>query len=495
MGQQPNIDDLFRGRLYDAEATPPPFVWSNVEAALRKRRRRWFLFSLLALGFAGAGFWYVHTLSAGTPMSAETGIVELRASNPAHSGAPENALSKAQAATVPEPASKILTAPQASAVAKMLKAKSPGQRAGIPQKHLLGKPVKADFFENTAQNESTPDKLSRIDGIVPDAAPAGTQQPANNPETAQKAIALSRAAYHPNRADADAEVAPEVPLFLVRDFDRLPLETTPIGFTMKHQLERVAPALKKGKEPRRCYSFAKDTRALLLDVYGGPSLARKELTVANAENNNYLQQRLRTEKQDWAFNAGVRATYVFQRNLLFRGGLHYDQNVEIFEHFDPNSVKVVVEYRTRMIGNQKITETDTISIDYGEEYIKSYNRFGMLELPLMLGMELRAGNTGLSLNGGASVNLLFWKRGAMLGPDGKPAWFSKDRQEIDVFRSNTGLSLVGSVQWFWHLRPRLRVFAEPYARHILKPISIPGYPVQQRGGFWGLKVGFTKIVD
>jgi hypothetical protein len=508
MGRQSDIDDLFRRRLYDAEATPPPFVWLNVEAALRKRKRRWFFFSLLAAGFAGAGLWYIRSLGAGAPTLAKTEIMELQPSEAAQApGISDKLGSKPSVITQLEPGTPVnpthetpvavqhtrSNPPAALQIAptprKMLKAKSPEPWAGIPKKLRLDQAVAADFFEKAAEEKSIQDL-----GSPPKADAAQMQHPENNPETFANAQNLFTA-YIKNSANTDTELAPEIPLFLVRDFDRLPFATGQPVFVRKHRLEPIAFVSKKSATPKRCYSFAKDTRALLVDVYGGPSLARKELTVGNAENKNYLQRRLSTEKQDWAFNLGVRGTYVFQRNLLLRSGLHYDQNVEVFEHFDPNSVKVVVEYRTKMIGDQKITTIDTLSIDYGEEYIKSYNRFGMLELPLVAGLELRAGNTGLSINGGVSLNLLFWKRGAMLGPDGKPAWFSKGRQEIDVFRNNTGLSLNGSVQWFWHLRPRLRVFVEPYTRHILKPVSIPGYPIQQRGGFWGLRVGMTKIVD
>jgi hypothetical protein len=508
MGRQSDIDDLFRRRLYDAEATPPPFVWPNVEAALRKRKRRWFFFSLLAAGFAGAGLWYIRSSEAGAPTLAKTEIMALQPSEAAQvpgisdkSGSKPSATTQLEPGTPVDPTHKAPVAVQhaqsnsasalrtESARRKMLKAKSPEPWAGIPKKLRLDKTVAADFFEKSAEQKSIQDL-----GSPPKADAARMQQPENNPEALANAQNLFTASIK-NSANTDTELAPEIPLFLVRDFDRLPFATGQPIFVRKHRLEPIAFVSKKSATPKRCYSFAKDTRALLIDVYGGPSLARKELTVGNAEDKNYLQRRLSTEKQDWAFNLGVRGTYVFQRNLLLRSGLHYDQNVEVFEHFDPNSVKVVVEYRTKMVGSQKITTIDTLSIDYGEEYIKSYNRFGMLELPLVAGLELRAGNTGLSINGGVSLNLLFWKRGAMLGPDGKPAWFSKDRQEIDVFRNNTGLSLNGSVQWFWHLRPRLRVFVEPYTRHILKPVSIPGYPIQQRGGFWGLRVGMTKIVD
>jgi hypothetical protein len=54
---------------------------------------------------------------------------------------------------------------------------------------------------------------------------------------------------------------------------------------------------------------------------------------------------------------------------------------------------------------------------------------------------------------------------------------------------------MGSVQWFWHLRPQLRVFVEPYYRRVLQPISPDGSPVRQQYSLQGVQLGLTKILD
>ena len=234
---------------------------------------------------------------------------------------------------------------------------------------------------------------------------------------------------------------------------------------------------------------------LLLDAYLGPSLTRKEMRTG-PDNQPYLAQRRNTETKDWSFSAGLRASLLLDRHFLLRSGIHYDQITEVFEYIDPNSVEVTIRQTTQIVNGQPVTVIDTLGVEYGEKYLKSFNRFGMLDIPLQAGVELRNGRTGLSLNGGIALNVLFWKRGAIISPvDGQPAYFTPGSGTVEVFRANAGLSAMGSVQWFCHLRPRLRVFAEPYVRMVLRPVNVPGHPVEQRYGILGLHIGVTRIFD
>ena len=218
--------------------------------------------------------------------------------------------------------------------------------------------------------------------------------------------------------------------------------------------------------------------------------------ITGPDNQPYLAQRRNTERRDWSFSAGLRASLLFDRHFLVRSGFHYDQVNEVFEYIDPNSVEVIIRQTTQIINGQPVTVIDTLGVEYGEHYQKTYNRFGMLDIPLEAGVELRNGRTGLSLNGGLSVNVLFWKRGAILSPiDGQPAYFTPSKGTVDVFRRNVGVSAIGSIQWFCHLRPRLRVFAEPYARVVLRPVNLSSHPVEQRYNMVGLNIGMTRIFD
>lgn len=246
----------------------------------------------------------------------------------------------------------------------------------------------------------------------------------------------------------------------------------------------------KKAQQKLCYDFAKHPKAWLLDVYAGPSLAQSSLT-SRPDDRPYLNQRLSTERRSVAMNAGLRASLLFNRNFLVRTGLHYDQVTEVFEYIDPTFVK----YRIEVTIDNGQTIVDTVGVDYGENYQKIYNRYGMLDVPLMVGVEMRRGRSGVSINAGASMNVLFWKSGAIIDPvTHEPARFGpKATLSEEVFRTNLGLSASASIQWYWHLAPRFRVFAEPSFRQVLRPISVGGHPVQHRYSILGLRLGATKI--
>jgi hypothetical protein len=248
-------------------------------------------------------------------------------------------------------------------------------------------------------------------------------------------------------------------------------------------------ARRKKVQPKVCYDFNRHPSAILLDIYAGPSIAQRSLT-SRLDDEPYLKQRLTTERRDLAFNAGIRASLMFSRNFLLRTGLHYDQFTEVFEYIDPTSVI----YELKFTPGNPIP--DTLGVKYGENYLKTYNRYGMLDIPLMVGVEMRSGRSGFNINAGISANVLFWKRGAIMDPQTQePARYGGKKETLseDVFRTRLSLSAGASVQWYWHISPHWRLYAEPSFRQVLRPVTLKNHPVEQRYSILGLRLGATKI--
>lgn len=450
-----NIDELLRQRLQHTAVPPPEFVWPNVEKALRRRKRRVF-FWLLAVGVAGSGIWSVWNRP-------------VRTLNPLAVALPE----------------------------------APAPRAGTG----TGQPAPAAWpgegktaADRAAAANSTPRPST---GQVPAAAPTRPQWQAKGTatvpqttvsETAGSAMPLpERQALQPTPGSSGAASAPAFEPALA---ELLPGRLSSLANQpRKPLLAPVQLQTSAKKAPRRCYDFHGNRQAWLFDVYAGPSFVRKSVSTNNPEYKAYAQDRLATEHRELAFNAGVQASYLFAENFLVRAGLHYDQFVEKFEYIDPDYIKYTVEITQKIVNGVLVTVPDTVKIEYGSNYVKTYNRFGLLDIPLQAALELRSGPTGISLNLGGSVNLLFWKRGSMLALNGEPAEFTPGKHKFDVFKTKVGMSLVGSIQWFYHISPRTRVFAEPYYRRIIEPVMQGGYPVEQTYGIGGVRFGVTRIFD
>ncbi len=477
--EQPNhIDELLRQRLRDASALPPAFVWPRVEAALRKRRRRILFFWLFAAGITGTGllgWWLKQEQHPNLPFAGQNMPSEQSAE---------------KATPAVSPAADAVRAtgnkPERSAV----------ERVKNRQDAIL--PV-----EDTAPAVSAQRKRSMVHtkGQLNEQTPAASsglkplQQTTSSIAQAAEMPADNTAANQPTEAIPTTDVLSLLTSHLSPLTSHFSPLTSHFSLLTSRPLIPDKRIIRNKKETRNCYDFAEHPNVFLLDAYTGPSLTRKEMRTG-PDNQPYLAQRRNTETRDWSFSAGVRGSLLLDRHFLLRSGLHYDQITEVFEFIDPNSVEVTIRQTTQIINGQPVTVIDTLGVEYGEQYLKTFNRFGMLDVPLEVGVELRNGRTGVSLNGGIALNVLFWKRGAILSPvDGQPAYFTPGNGTVDVFRAKAGLSAIGSVQWFYHLRPRLRVFAEPYVRMVLRPVNIPGHPVEQRYGMMGLNVGVTRIFD
>ena len=504
-----NIDDIFQQRLYDTEVAPPPFVWPSVERELRRRRRRaffWWFFGAALLATA-VGLWQ---------FAARPAVSLSKADGPAQqslsglSPAPNGDTPTLTAGITERLATTAETAAEQPAAHQAQPDFHPKQGAmgGGLRPHFLDKKSTANTsrLAKTGAAEAADESVDQqVENAFVRASGGAAALPPSDvraSERAESAAAAGPAADEVPAPSTATVPTPDAPLPTAHS-QLLASNLLPTGYSLlpaklpvaaKPFPHARASTRKKPNKYKNCYDFNSHPNVFLMDVYVGPSLARKDLRPASPEESWYRQRRLATESSDWAFNAGVRGTLLLNQHFLIRSGLHYDQVVEKFEYADPNYREVNIRQRSVLVNGVWQTVSDT-SVSYGEHYTKTYNRFGMLDIPLQVGVEVRNRRSGVSLQAGASVNVLFWKRGSILSVTEQPASFAPDGGGVEVFRPRTGLSVSGSVQWFYHLRPRLRVFAEPYFRQVLRPVTLDGHPVEQRYGIGGIRLGLTKIMD
>lgn len=468
MEQPNNIDHLFQQRLQHAEVPPPDFVWANVERTVKRRKRRFFLW-IFTFGVACTAAWAMWQALA-TDASPNVNPQE-------NQPAKEMYLQEAS--------------PVASSDALQSEKPTSGNSIQLIQEAETAKP---DYSTEQSKTTTKP-RTGLKSAYQPAKKPTRMSKPSE--QSVQAEIATVATEQAPQEKQQQEQVSEGVvqleesassiaSMAMLRDDpDFLPLpnrhpKISPIKF----------PPIKK-KAPKKCYDFHTNRTAWLIDAYAGPSLVHKSLYSGNPEYKEYIQDRLATEKRQFAYNAGLRLSYLFAENFILRTGLQYDHLVEEFEYIDPNFIKYTVDITQQYINGQWTSVVDTVDIQYGSSYLKTYNRFSMLDIPLQAALELRSGITGVSLNLGGSVNLLFQKHGNMLALDGKPV----DIEQFGVFRPKLGLSLLGSIQWFIHVTPRTRLFAEPYYKHILDPVTNSTYPVEQSYGIGGVRFGITQIFD
>ncbi len=436
MPPEHRFDLLLRRRLQRAEVPPPPAVWEGVERQLRRRRRRrtvlWCVVGLLLMG----GGWLGQRAGLFYPAPSPS--------------ASENAVQPFPVLPPPSP--------------RFADEKEEGQPA-------------------VSSSLPTGAILSRKSTLT--ATPAARTSPVE----ASDLLAL----FAPPAADVSALPLPSTE----------PLPTLPGPSSMpvlqahrEPQLSLTAQKPPKGsaKNTRKCYRFGEKGSTWLIHAYAGPSKALARWRNLDVEMDSYAAARRRTEAPEGAFNAGVRLSCFPHPNIAVRTGLQYDQWIERFEYTNPDFIRYHVVITQKLINGQWVSVADTVGVEYGAEYLRVYNRFGLLNIPVQIGLEWRKGAVGISVNAEASVNLLFHKRGTILDADGKPTAFTPGAGGRVVYRTRTGLSIGGSVQGFYHLAPRTRLFAEPYFHSVLRPITLPDYPIEQRQCIAGLRIGISQIL-
>jgi hypothetical protein len=475
------IDEIFRQRLHGAEVPPPPFVWPAVEHELSKRRRRVLALWLFAFGTVAvlAGLWRADLWSNLTPETVLTPAVELQKEVQAAQasettvGAPEivpvltaeNPVRSEDITAASSARQQTQTAENQQPVA--IRTKSRVKTSGTGIKGSETAPVPGSDFAPAIPREKT--SLSDL---------LAAENPKSNLQIESLIDLKNLQINHPERLVSSLQPG---------------LPATPSTFK--------AVSRRKKEQPRVCYDFSRHPSAWLLDVYAGPSRAQRSLT-SRFDDQPYLNQRLATEHQSIAFNAGMRASLMFNSNFLVRTGLNYDQVSEVFEYIDPAYTEYNIKVKVLPNG---VTIIDTVGVEYGENYLKTYNRYAMLDLPLLVGMEIRKGRSGLSINAGISANLLFETRGVIIDPQThEPARFGpipekpkgigpKSALSQEVFRANVGLSASASIQYYWHLSSHFRVFVEPSFRQVLRPVTVDNHPIEQRYSILGLRLGATRI--
>jgi hypothetical protein len=473
MNQHSDMDALMRKKLYDTEVAPPAFVWPNVEAALQKRKRRAFLWIFSGIGVAVLGAGLLLRFYAGSGINVPTAQTQSVQQAPSAQTTTPNA-DQHIAETSPEitvstsnTASKSISEPALPGIERNVSAHKNGNIAGQTNRN------------KTTRSPFNPNKAAVIEQVVTPIAPITYGAVVTD---------LGLDAFAPTLA-SNTVTHPASLLFLPQlatDLSQAIAVGDPSG------LKR--PVIRKKKEPKNCYNFTKHPNAWFFDVYAGPSFAWKDLSTNNPEYKDYRNRRLNSERRDWAFHSGVRGTLLFDGHFMLRLGLHYDQMTEIFEFIDPNSITINYKDVITYVNGQPVIVRDTIGISYGSNYTKTYNRFGMLQIPLQAGVELRKGRSGFSFNAGVSFNVWFWKRGAILSAQGMPRYFTPGADlSTPAFQKRTSLSAIGSVQWFYHVDPSVRVYIEPYFRQIVQPVNLKSHPVGTRYGIGGISLGLTKI--
>ncbi len=245
----------------------------------------------------------------------------------------------------------------------------------------------------------------------------------------------------------------------------------------------------------QCVRFGNQQQwKIYADLHGGPAYAFRRLEARDAGYDDYARVRETTEQSRLSYGAGLRLSVVSDFGLALRTGLQYNQFNEQFNYSENREERITI---TNVYGpNGDFIRTDTI-VEKSVHHLRSNNRYRTLDVPLLLGYELRRNKWTIAFNGGALINVLFSARGQFLAPDDRrPVSFSSQPRDdsYQAYKTNIGLGWYASIGLHYQLRSDLQLLVEPHLRFTSQSITRHDYPLEQRYLSSGLSIGLRKQI-
>ncbi|HKK80458.1 MAG TPA: hypothetical protein VJ933_12560, partial [Phaeodactylibacter sp.] len=247
------------------------------------------------------------------------------------------------------------------------------------------------------------------------------------------------------------------------------------------------PSLFGANDPK-CARFGDGKWTLYLDVMASPDLTFNTLEARTSDAVEYLEKRRETETRLFAFSGGLRLSMVADNGIAFRTGVNYSQINEKFTYF--NGSEEVTQTRNVFDSDGNVIGTDTITLT-GERYKVSNNIYRTIDIPFIVGYEFDMGQFGMSVNGGAYLNLLFMPDGDLLDPETLEP-IAIDGDNFNAFKEQVGLGYYGSLALTYQTKGGLQLLLEPHFKLFPKSVTQDEYALTQRYTSVGLFMGIRK---
>ena len=233
-------------------------------------------------------------------------------------------------------------------------------------------------------------------------------------------------------------------------------------------------------DPQSCFSFSPSGfSSFYVDVMAGPGYALRSLKdKTGVDQNNFSELRDSTERAAFAFGAAVRASVRWRSGLTARAGLAYYQINEVFDYENAHEVRTIVNEIFDIEGN--LLRRDTLT-ETGTRILTTNNHFRYWDIPLMLGYEWESAKSSFSVNAGVSVNISSAQKGKILSPATLPpvSFTSGEATAMQLFETNVGLSVIGSLAYTRAIAKNLHWTVEPNFRYFTKSVAYD-QPLEQK---------------
>jgi uncharacterized protein YxeA len=217
-----------------------------------------------------------------------------------------------------------------------------------------------------------------------------------------------------------------------------------------------------------------------LEFYAGPDYIFRSFSDTG---KIYAEQRKASTGIHFAFSAGLRYTRVFGNGISIRTGINYSQMNERFVSFNGYILERIVQVNAAGDTTANFTQSSI-------QYKKSTNIYRSIDIPFQLGYEMGNGRLHTNIGLGVNINIASRQVGSVLDNTGKPIDISTGAaSSIYQFKTNAGVSFLGSVSFYYKLDDHWHLMLEPYIRYSLSPYTKPDITFKQKFNAAGVRFG------
>ncbi len=211
-----------------------------------------------------------------------------------------------------------------------------------------------------------------------------------------------------------------------------------------------------------------------------PDLVMHRISSTNQDLFPYIDERRKTEKLLESYHGGLDVYLQHKDGLFLRSGIEYSQ----------------INKRFQFNETWEIPNDSTNSVTTYTREKKTTNRYRMIDIPLTVGYEFGINNDDLSLyvEGGASMNVLFKKKGDILNPNSgefyEPISITDgEENSLDGYVDNIGLSIIGGIGIRYELLDGVFLYAQPAGKLYLNAFTKKDNDVNEKFSRFGLNLG------
>ena len=481
-----DIDKIFKSGLGEMQLNPPEYVWDNIDSALGEKKDRnalWlWLFGLLLIGGGIVGtYTYLYNV-------------------------PENANMSGVLVDDSEKEDNIAIGNRVNTEGKevengedsVIKMENENQKAVTNE----GSNIKKNKIDTKIITNFSGDKIVNVkeNNVLELNTTLSNQEnvdilPNTIQQNLEKSNKFIKTVINKNSSSSNKHVKENKNILLEESknikkqrtlFNILPLESINNGLTYESEdVEASDDFIQRNTE---CYSFAqRGSGRVALEIYGGPAVSLKSLRDVTGESL-YLTRRNETESARVAMNAGFKVEFGIKPNLSVKTGINYTLLNERFDYQNTMEERITIIYVRDMNG---VIIDSTLTREFGTREKTTYNRYHLIDIPILISYSVSTKSLSMALNAGALVNLYFGQKGDIIEPVSTlmPTSITTGESIYPVFKNNVGVSLYAGLSVYYPIRKSIDLVFEPNVRHILRPVTLDVHPIEQSYTVFGANLG------